>query len=143
MGGQAESVIEKEEPQKEVETVSFKKSDKKKLKKLGKDTLPQIRQSQKIRTHLNGKRVHFHVDEDGIKAEVPLAQLEMDLADLKSLKSLKKVYYDSENETVLELKVGLTKKKKIDIEASVTYCKSGNGMLKALTDICDLSKPVK
>jgi len=143
MGGQAESTVKKQQEQ----VVKAKKPKKKgkKSKRLMKSLeLPRIRQTQDVRMHLESrtKRVHFHVDDESLKAEVPLAQMEMDLGELRSLKSRKKLYHDSENNTLLELVVGLTDDDQIDIQSTVTACEEQpKGILSGLNDICALSKP--
>lgn len=89
-------------------------------------SLPVIpAQTQSIRHHLSGKEVHFHVDEEKLKAAIPLAQLEAYYYDLKSLNRTEHHFYDAKNNTLTHLRVGLNSTGQLDVWITVSACEEG------------------
>jgi hypothetical protein len=125
------------------DTIEVGKKDKGKGKKAKADiggtldpnspAIPAVRQvpelSQKIRFHLNEGMVHFHLDEESLKVEVPVAAWWSAWQELKNLRQNEWRYVDHERGTMLEVTAGLSQDGKFDICPVVTKVAQGSGAI--------------
>jgi hypothetical protein len=95
--------------------------------------IPAVRQvpelSQKIRFHLNQGMIHFHLDDDKLKVEVPVAVWWSAWQELKNLRQNEWRYVDHERGTMLEVTAGLSQDGKFDICPVVTKVAQGSGAI--------------
>lgn len=130
MGGDREAVVQDDGGQ-EATVVQSRKKKKTKLEDDGTGNLKvSDLKTQKIRFHENKGEVHFHDDDNSLKAAVPVTTWFTAMNQIRQLK--KWSYLDAANKTLLRVKPDKGGKR-VDVVISVRPANVG-ATLKALSD---------
>ena len=94
-------------------------------------SLPTVRKvptlSQKIRYHEKDGFIHFHLDDEGIKVNVPVAEWWGAWDQLKNLRITEWKFIDHKRGTMLEVCAGLDAKNNFEVCPKVTQFVQGPG----------------
>jgi hypothetical protein len=83
--------------------------------------------SQKIRYHLSQGKIHFHLDDENLKVEIPVADWWGAWQELKNLRRNSWQYVDHQRGTMLEVTAGIGHDGKFDICPVLTKIAQGSG----------------
>jgi hypothetical protein len=96
---------------------------------VGKKAKPKKAKDDAPGGHLNQGMIHFHLDDDKLKVEVPVAVWWSAWQELRNLRQNEWRYVDHERGTMLEVTAGLSQDGKFDICPVVTKVAQGSGAI--------------